>query len=151
MKQLLSIGVFLTLAMSAGGLSAQGPPGQLKGNPTAAAGVEQPPAPVLADRITLIGCVTRVGAAAADPNSYSDSRFVLTNPQKQDRVPAGAGTSAAAKAPVVPRYRLAAVDTSLAPFVGTKVELSGEIVKPAEGTGTTLRVEFVQKLAATCP
>ena len=38
----------------------------------------------------------------------------------------------------------------LAPFAGKRVELSGEIINPATGTAPTLRVEFVQKLAATC-
>jgi hypothetical protein len=128
--------------------AAQLPPGSITGNPTP--GLEQPPMPVLADRISVTGCLARVGAPASDPNSYSEERFTLSDVKKADKAPAGAGRSAAATAPLATRYRLAGIDTLLAPFVGKRVELSGEIINPTTGTGPTLRVEFVQKLAATC-
>jgi len=139
------IGVILYVAAPAAG---QLPPGTEHGNPTP--GVEQPAAPVVADRITVTGCVSRVGAAPSDPNSYSEARFTITNVQKEDKGPVGAGRSAAATAPIAAQYRLAAIDTLLAAFVGKRVELSGEIINPTRGTGPTLRVEFVQKVAATC-
>jgi hypothetical protein len=123
-------------------------PGAFSGNPTP--GVDQPASPVLADRITVTGCVTRIGERPSDPNSYSEERFALTNAKKEARGPIGSGRSAAATAPLAPRYRLAAIDTFLAPFVGNRVELSGEIINPTTGTGPTLRVEFIQRLAATC-
>jgi len=106
--------------------------------------------PVLADRISVTGCVARVGTPPSDPNSYSEERFAITDVKKADKAPAGAGRSAAATAPLATRYRLAGIDTLLAPFIGKRVELSGEIINPTTGTGLTLRVEFVQKLTATC-
>lgn len=140
--------LFAVMAWAAAA-EAQLPPGAITGNPTP--GVEQPPTPVLADRISVTGCVVRIGAPATDPNSYSEERFAITNVKKADKGPVGAGRSVAATAPIATRYRLAAIDTLLAPFVGKSVELSGEIINPTTGTGPTLRVEFVQKLAATCP
>lgn len=138
---LLAVAVQMSTAAAA-----QLPPGAIKGNPTP--GVEQPAPPVLADRIAVTGCVARVGAPPSDPNSYSEERFTLTNAKKGEK--ALADQSAAASAPIAAQYRLAAIDTLLAPFVGKRVELSGEIIKPTTGTGPTLRVEFVQKTAATC-
>src|SRR6478609_1777019 len=85
-------------------VAVQAPGPTVTGNPTP--GVEQPPFPVLADRITVTGCVTRVGAAAGDPNSYSDERFALTNVTREAKGPVGSGTSAAATAPPAARYRL---------------------------------------------
>ena len=140
--------VFAVVAHGALSRAGQLPVGTERGNPTP--GVEQPPPPVVADRISLTGCVARVGAAPSDPNSYSEERFTIANVKKQDKGPAGAGRSAAATAPLATQYRLAGIDTFLAPFVGKRVELSGEIINPATGTAPTLRVEFVQKLAATC-
>ena len=120
-----------------------------RGNPTPE--VEQPPAPKIENRITVTGCVTRVGQAIDDPNAYSDTRFVLTNAKRENRGIAGAGTSDTAKAVAGNRFRLAGVDASFAPFVGTQVELSGEVIPPSEGTGTTLKVLFLQKTAPKCP
>ena len=124
--------VFALVANGAVPSAGQLPVGAEHGNPTP--GVEQPAPPVVADRITVTGCVARVGAAPTDPNSYSEGRFAMT----------------AATAPIATQYRLAGIDTLLAPFAGKRVELSGEIINPATGTAPTLRVEFVQKLAATC-
>ena len=145
-----AIAVVVFAVVAHGGVAGAGqlPPGTERGNPTP--GVEQPAPPVVADRITVTGCVARVGAAPSDPNSYSEARFTIANVKKQDKGPAGAGRSAAATAPMATQYRLAGIDTLLAPFVGKRVELSGEIINPATGTAPTLRVEFVQKLAATC-
>ena len=140
--------IFAVVAHGAVPRAGQLPPGTEHGNPTP--GVEQPAPPVIADRITVTGCVARVGAAPTDPNSYSEDRFAMTNVKKQDKGPSGAGRSAAATAPIATQYRLAGIDTLLAPFAGKRVELSGEIINPATGTAPTLRVEFVQKLAATC-
>jgi hypothetical protein len=119
-----------------------------RGNPTP--GVEQPPPPKIEDRITVSGCLTRVGQPATDPNSFSDSRFVITNAKRENKGIRGAGTSPAAAAATANRFRLAGVDTSFAPFVGTQVEISGEVIAPADGNGTALKAEFVQKLAARC-
>jgi hypothetical protein len=141
------------------GLSAQQPPGSKTGNPTP--GTPQPDPPNLADRITLTGCVQAAGeqtagrpAAALDSNSPSDSRFVLVKAERTGVVPAGTGTSTAASA-ASRTYRLNAIDSQLSPFVGTRVEISGEILpSPATEAGAakapTLQVEFVQKLASGC-
>ena len=131
------------------------------GTPTP--GTPQPTPPNLADRITLHGCVQRVskGAGEAKPNDASapsDSKFVLTGAVRQNIVPEGTGGSTLAASASSRTYRLEAIESQLSAFVGMRVEISGEI-KPlapgasgaAEGDGTILQVEFVQKIAATCP
>jgi hypothetical protein len=122
------------------------------GNPTP--GTQQPEPPNLADRITLSGCVTRSAVsedpATADPNTPSDTRFVLANSERVDRVPAGTGGSPATTSAASRSYRLMGIESQFSPFVGTKVEISGEI-KPGVGQAPpTLLVEFVQKIAPTC-
>ena len=141
--------MFAVAVDGAAAVAGQLPPGALTGNPTP--GVEQPAPPVIADRIAVTGCVARLGPTPADPNSYSEGRFELHEREKGRQRPGAAlAVSAAATAPIATRYRLAAIDTFLAPFVGKRVELAGEIINPTTGTAPTLRVEFVQKLAATC-
>jgi hypothetical protein len=138
------------------GIAAQQPPGLKTGNPTP--GTEQPAPPNLADRVTLAGCVQAVGASpgASDTNSPSDARFVLANAVREGAVPPGTGTSNVAPDPGKGNYRLLALESQLAPFVGAKVEVSGEILPstPTAGDGDkktpTLQVEFVRKLAARC-
>jgi hypothetical protein len=96
------------------------------GNPTP--GTPQPDPPNLEDRITLTGCVEIVNTSPAlDSNTVSEERFKLS----------GAPTT----------YRLAAIESQLSPFVGTKVEISGEVLKRPV---PTIQVEFVQKLAPKC-
>ena len=151
------------LRVGLSGLLAQGPPAPppVTGNPTP--GTVQPAPPNLADRMTLMGCVQAVGRGADEPstpapdlNRPSDSRFVLTNAKRENRVPPDTGASAPAISATSPTYRLAAIDAALSPFVNTKVEVSGEIepstTSSAEGTATIplLRVEFVKKVARTC-
>ena len=156
-------GVMALCTTMAIGLAAQAPPpGSKTGNPTP--GTPQPDPPNLADRITVAGCVELAagqnaggrGAVPVDPNSPSDSRFVLTKAERKDVVPPGTGTSKVAAAAKSRTFRLSAIDTQLAPFVGTKVEISGEIL-PATGKSEgpnagapALQVEFVQKLAPNC-
>ena len=129
------------------------------GNPTP--GTPQPDPPNLADRVTFRGCVQaapRNGASqsadATDPNTPSDSRFVLTNAERRQAVPVGTGGSPLAAKRSSRTYRLDAIESQLSAFVGTKVEISGEIKPPSSnapgGTAPTLRVEFVQKIAASC-
>jgi len=131
------------------------------GNPTP--GTEQPDPPNLADRITLTGClqtasVRRGGALdpPTDANTPSDARFVLANAERIDRVPAGAGGSPATTGGPS-SYRLMGIESQFSPFAGTKVEISGEVKagSSAEATSAgsmpTLVVEFIQKLAKTCP
>jgi hypothetical protein len=96
-------------------------------------------------------------AAASDPNTPTDSRFVLTNAERQNVVPAGTGGSALAAKTSSRTYRLDAIEAQLRPFVGTKVEISGEIKPSAPrtsgesgNTDPTLRVEFVRKIASSC-
>ena len=159
----LSAGVLLALVSAVtAGLAAQGPPRlPLTGNPTP--GTPQPDAPKLDDRITLTGCVRiadTTGKASSqappDANTPSDSRYVLTDATREARVPAGTGTSSAAAAASGATYRLAAIESALSPFLGTKVEISGEVEPsstPVEGplaNALTVRVEFVQKLAPDC-
>jgi hypothetical protein len=139
-------------------IAAQQPPGSKTGNPTP--GFAQPESPNLADRVTLTGCVqasaSRGGRAAPakTSNDPSDSRFVLTKAERKKVVPPGTGTSAGASAS--PTYRLRGIDSQLSPFVGNRVEISGEILpstsktEGAAGSEPILQVEFVQKLASTC-
>jgi hypothetical protein len=127
-------------------------------------GTTQPDPPNLADRVTLTGCVQTAKrsqnnqTAPIDPNTPSGSRYVLTNAERQNIVPSGTGGSPLTTKTTSRTYRLEAIDTLLSPFVGTKVEISGEIkLPPQAGPGEAgandpiLLVEFVQKMAATCP
>ena len=132
------------------------------GNPTP--GFPQPDPPNLADRVTFTGCIRaapRNGAVqnadATDPNTPSDSRFVLANAERRQVVPPDTGGSPLAAKTSSRTYRLDAIESQLSAFVGTKVEISGEIKPPSSdapdgssGTAPTLRVEFVQKIAASC-
>jgi hypothetical protein len=132
------------------------PPPVLRGNPTP--GTPQPEMPKPADRIALTGCVARAEGAAAkfDSNTPSDTRYLLTGAKREKRVPAGTGTSPATAAVTGDRFRLAGIDSVLSPFVGARVEVSGQVETPsaeaAKGTANllVLRVEFVKKLAPAC-
>jgi hypothetical protein len=153
--------VFLVVIVAALGaqLAAQGT-GQFSGNPTP--GTPQPDPPNLADRITLTGCVRwaapngRGSVPARELNTPSTSTFILTDAVREARVPAGTGTSDAAKKSASRTYRLSAVNSALVPFVGAKVEISGEVENsPAREDAPrapVLTVGFVQRLAKTpCP
>jgi hypothetical protein len=131
------------------------------GNPTP--GTEQPAPPNLADRVTLTGCLQlasksgnlTASSGAIDGNAVIDSRFELTGAERQTNLPVETGGSPlAAAAAASGTYRLAAIESQLSPFVGTKVEISGEILtRPAQSpqvAAPTLQVEFVQKLSASC-
>ena len=130
------------------------------GNPTP--GTEQPEPPNLADRITLTGCLQPAPRNVAsndapDANTATDARFTLANAERVDRVPAGTGGSPATTSAATRSYRLMGIESQFSPFVGTKVEISGELKarSSTEATGAgsmpTLVVEFIQKLAKTCP
>jgi hypothetical protein len=143
-------------ALTTLGLSAQGT-GRLTGNPTP--GTPQPDPPNLADRITLTGCVRwaapagRGSVAAQELNTLSTSTFVLANATRVMRVPAGTGTSEAAKKSANQTYRLEALNSALVPFAGARVEISGEIDDrpPPDGAlaPPILKVGFVQRLDKT--
>jgi len=152
-------GVLALVATLTAGAAAQGGGKPARGNPTP--GTAQPDPPNLADRITLTGCVQVApgrSTAAVDSNTPSDTRFILVNAERQQAVPSGTGGSAVAASVSGRAYRLEAIESQLSAFVGTKVEVSGEIKpRPAasrgEGSGSnipTLLVEFVQKIAASC-
>jgi hypothetical protein len=129
-----------------------------KGNPTP--GTPQPEPPNPADRITLTGCVEVVPgrtASVADANTPSDARFMLANAERQKNIPSGTGGSDLAVKTSGRTYRLEAIESQLSAFVGTKVEISGEVKpRPASSPGDaggnvpTVQVEFVQKIAASC-
>jgi hypothetical protein len=137
------------------------------GNPTP--GTAQPDPPNLADRVTFVGCLRPVAtversrraeasasadkSASADPNALSNSRFELTKAERVDRVPAGTGGSPATVNASSKTYRLEGIDSQFSPFVGARVEVSGEVRPPAapeRSAPPTLLVEFVQRIAATC-
>jgi hypothetical protein len=152
-------GVLTLVAALTAGAAAQIGGKPATGNPTP--GTAQPDPPNLADRVTLTGCVQMApgrSTAAADTNTPSDTRFILANAERQNAVPSGTGGSVVAAGASGRTYRLEAIESQLSAFVGTKVEISGEIKpRPAgsrgEGSGSnipTLQVEFVQKIAATC-
>ncbi len=128
------------------------------GNPTP--GTVQPDPPNLADRITLTGCLQRAPKGIAsngiddskpDANTPVDTRYVLTSPQRVNRLPPGTGGSELAKQISKGGYRLEGIESQFSPFVNTKVEISGE-VKPSSSSGAppTLLVEFVQRLQSRC-
>jgi hypothetical protein len=124
----MTLALALLLAAQIGGKLVSG------GNPTP--GTPQPEPPNVAERVTVTGCVERVSKdarplAAVDGNAVVDSRYVLITVEQPSKV----------------RYRLEAIESQLSPFTGAKVEISGE---PKDPGSTILRVEFVQKLAATC-
>jgi hypothetical protein len=147
----------VALLLAAASVSAQ-QRGRVSGNPTP--GTPQPDPPKFADRITVTGCVRyaspqgRGAGAAAELNAFSSSAFVLADAVREGRVPPGAGTSEAAKTAKSRSYRLAATNSTLVPFVGAKVEISGEVdAAAATGSGTqppVLQVAFVQRIAKTC-
>jgi hypothetical protein len=139
------------IAIAAGSVmaSAQVPGKPATGNPTP--GVAQPDPPNLADRVTFMGCLQPVAraAAATDGNTPSNARFELTRAERVDRVPAGTGGSPATASVSSQTFRLEGIDSQFSPFVGVKVEVSGEINVKSPGA-PTLIVEFIQKLAAKC-
>ena len=102
------------------------------GNPTP--GTAQPAPPIAADRITVTGCVELAKGGPTgkiEGNEIIDSRYVLTTLATPPKV----------------QYKLAAIESQLSPFVGSKVEISGE---PRAAGGNVLQVEFVQRLATRC-
>jgi hypothetical protein len=145
--------VVVALAMASGAAAQIGGKPIAGGNPTP--GTPQPDPPNLADRITLTGCldVTKV-APVVDGNTVTDAKFQLTAAERVDRVPPDTGGSTLTSSEQRQTYRLAAIESQLSPFAGTKVEISGELLPRAAGspstTPPTLQVEFVQKLAKTC-
>jgi hypothetical protein len=115
-------------------VSAQGGGKPASGNPTP--GFAQPDPPNPAARVTLVGCLQAVGRAAttADANTPSNARFELTKAERSQRK----------------TYRLHGIDSQFSPFVGAKVEITGEIKGPANAESPTLLVEFVQRLSPNC-
>jgi hypothetical protein len=76
---------------------------------------------------------------------------VLANSERVDRVSAGTGGAPATTSAASRSYRLLGIESQFSPFVGSKVEISGEIKPSADkASPSTLIVEFVQKIAATC-
>jgi hypothetical protein len=156
------VAVLAIVASLATSVSAQSGGKPATGNPTP--GTPQPEPPNLADRITLTGCVQAAPASGATPrtspadaNTPSDSRFLLTNTERLAVTPPGTEGSPLAVNTSSRIYRLEAIDSQLSAFVGTKVEISGELKRPAtsppDGAGNNtpiLLVEFVQKISATC-
>lgn len=127
------------------------PPAQKSGNPTP--GTPQPDPPNVADRIAVTGCLQLAPGAGAAPASAAtepaNNRFVLTDVKKDAKVSPDTGTSATAAASSATSYRLEALESQLSPLLNTRVELSGGVKPPVNGTPVLL-VEFVRKIAATC-
>ena len=125
--------------------------GSVKGNPTP--GTPQPDPPNLSDRITVVGCLRAAAqdgkgsVPPADLNTASDSTFVVAAAKRETRVPPGTGTSEVARNASSSTYRLAAVNSALMPFVGSTVEVSGEV---DASSPPILRVGFIQRVAKTC-
>ena len=134
--------------------------GRISGNPTP--GTPQPDPPKLADRITAVGCVRfaspqgqgRGAVPAGELNLLSNSTFILTDAAREGRVPPGTGTSEVAKTTKSRTYRLSAINSALLPFVGARVEISGEVQASASPDDNPqvpiLQVGFVQRIAKTC-
>ena len=150
--------VLALAAALAAGVSAQSGGKPVKGNPTP--GTAQPDPPSLADRITMTGCVQAAPgrSESVEENTPTDNRFILTGAERRNVTPPGTGGSPAALSASGRAYRLEAIESQLSAFVGTRVEISGEIKpRPAglrgQGSGTsipTIQVEFVQKIAGAC-
>jgi len=131
--------------------SAQGGGKPVTGNPTP--GTAQPEPPNVADRVTFAGCLQPVRSSATTPvdsNTPSNSRFELAKAERVDRVPPGTGGSADAASASAKTYRLEGIESQFSPFVGAKVEISGEIKESASANPPTVIVEFVQKLTEKC-
>jgi hypothetical protein len=136
--------------------AAQGGGKPATGNPTP--GTAQPDPPNVAKRVTFVGCLQRVArsagaapAAEAEANIPSNLRFELTNAEPAQRVPPpvnGQASSASSKV-----YRVEGIPSVFSPFVGSKVEITGEVRPPPKaekGAPPTLVVEFLQRIAAKC-
>ena len=127
------------------------PPAQKSGNPTP--GTPQPDPPIVADRIAVTGCLQLAPGAGPAPASAAtepaSNRFVLNDVKKDAKVSPDTGTSAAAAASSAASYRLEALESQLTPFLNTRVELSGGLKPPLNGSPVLL-VEFVRKIAPKC-
>jgi len=153
-------GLVVCLAVSTFTLSAQGGGKPITGgNPTP--GTQQPDPPNVSDRITVTGCLQPAPKSATnsdtpDANTPSNTRFVLSNASRVDRLPQGTGGSQIAASTNSPSFRLEGIDSQFSPFVNARVEISGE-VKPAaadksasSNSAPILLVEFVQRTGSTC-
>ena len=148
----------LTVVLAASAAAQIGGKPIVGGNPTP--GTPQPDPPNLADRVTVTGCLQLSSRSAAttsgavDGNAVIDSRFALADAERQTNLPAETGGSPLTATETSRTYRLAAIESQLSPFVGTKVEISGEILPRAAasppGAPPTVQVEFVQRLGASC-
>jgi hypothetical protein len=163
MKNGLAVGVVLLCLLSVS-TTAQFAGGKRRVGDSPTPGTPQPAPPNLTDRVTFTGCLRAAEKAgngsqpiATDPNTPSDARYVLTNAERQNIVPAGTGGSALAAKASSGTYRLEAIDAQLSPFVGSKVEISGQIksastaaASKVQSSNPTLQVEFVQRIAGSC-
>ena len=156
---LIAVAALAAVAVvTAGAAAAQSGGKPARGNPTP--GTPQPDPPNPADRITLTGCMQAAPSrgSAVDSNTPGSGRYVLANAERQKAVPAGTGGSDLTVKISSRTYRLEGIESQMSPFVGAKVEVSGE-VKPAvsassgdrESNVPTLVVEFVQRIARSCP
>ena len=128
--------------------AAQGGGKPVSGNPTPGTAQPEPPNP--ADRATFVGCLQRVARNAAtspaDANTPSNLRFELTNAEPKAANPSAASAS-------IKAYRVEGIDSIFSPFVGSKVEITGEVKPPSKaekGAPPTLVVEFLQRIASKC-
>ena len=159
-RRAASLAGVMAIVVSSALVSAQAPGKPVTGNPTP--GIAQPEPPNLADRVTFVGCLRITprradalasadkSAATADPNSPSNSRFELANAARQDRVPEGTGGSPQTANVTSQTFRLEGIDSQFSPFVGAKVEISGEVKSPVSAGPPTLIVELVQRISAKC-
>lgn len=152
------VAVFAMAAVTAV-TAAQGGGKPATGNPTP--GTAQPDPPNVAKRVMFAGCLQRAAgtadrAAPADPFAPSNSRFELVKAAPVERAAPGAGPSAdgpQAAGASSTTYRLEGIDSIFSPFVGSKVEITGEVKPPANAEKSappTLVVEFLQRIAAKC-
>lgn len=109
----------------------------------------------------FVGCLQRAArtpdkSASADPNTPTNSRFELTKAEPVERVPPGTGPPAGSSPAVAvstKTYRLEGIDSIFSPFIGARVEITGEVKPPSAAEKTappTLAVEFMRRIAATC-
>ncbi len=78
---------------------------------------------------------------------------MLVSAERLLRIPQDTGGSSRASSAASRTYKLKSIDSQLSPFVGAKVEISGEVVASSSekpGTDPELQVEFVQRIAGKC-
>jgi hypothetical protein len=158
-----------------GGASTPGTqPPSTQAPPTTPPTTQTPPASTTAGRanadkkMTISGCIERQPASAAAVTGAPTMPFTLTNASAAGAGAAVATSGNAGAASAAKSYRLDGTESSLAPHVGHKVEITGTVedqaTSAAAGAGAgasasasssapaaRLKVDSVKMVSTTCP